>query len=367
MSNLASMIMEGSGFRAARLTHSYDHENGAGLIAMESAEALRDIFEAEFYVPNTCTIQATLEGASCVAESSQAAIMEASIKGAFEKIKDFFIKLKEKVKDLLHNIKRYLLGIFGNDEKWIKEYEKDLKAIPSADLKDYKVKMYKYTIEPAFTKENMTKSMDGIIANARDAIFDAINSGNKGTEEDKYKEECDELFVDYLKDVAGKSIEEDEIQKALWSKMRDGADSESDKDDVSVASNMNIFIEGLKKSSKDVSAYDATISKINTVYDKVLKLIADAEKQVDKVKDGEVVQASKISGTKNGVSLQHSTSESRSRCTACLRVLSSFTSKIQGVENQLYNTAKAALVERNAAYKKALLGAFGYAKKNKSK
>ena len=87
MSNLASMIMEGTGFGRARLTHSYDHENGAGLIAMESAEALRDIFEAEFYIPNTCTIQATLEGASCVAESSQAAIMEASIKGAFEKIK----------------------------------------------------------------------------------------------------------------------------------------------------------------------------------------------------------------------------------------------------------------------------------------
>ena len=50
MSNLATMIMEGSMGIGSKveLAHSYDHENGAGLIAMESAEALKDIFEAEF-------------------------------------------------------------------------------------------------------------------------------------------------------------------------------------------------------------------------------------------------------------------------------------------------------------------------------
>ena len=84
MSNLATMVMEGAslGYGSAKLDHSYDHENGAGLIAMECAEALHSIFEAEFYVPNTCTIQAAVKGATSVEESTQASVMEASIKGA---------------------------------------------------------------------------------------------------------------------------------------------------------------------------------------------------------------------------------------------------------------------------------------------
>ena len=40
---------------------------------------------------------------------------------------------------------------------------------------------------------------------------------------------------------------------------------------------------------------------------------------------------------------------------------------MQSFKNSKYTAAKSAIVERNGAYRKALVGAFGYAKKNKKK
>ena len=370
MSNLATMIMEGSGLgTSAKLTHSYDHEGGAGLIAMESAEALRDIFEAEFYVPNTCTIAAALEGASCVEESSQAAIMEASVKGAFAKIKDFFIKLKEKVKDFLHNIKRYLTGIFGNDVKWVTNYEKELTSLSNNDLKDYKVKMYDYSIIQVLDKAGIESKADSLLAAARHKIK-VLETQTKGAEseaddlEDAFKDE----FETYLKDEL-KDSDPDSIQKNAWSKMRNWAKSESDKDDVKVGtSEISKYIKEIKDGPKIVDKYDKMISGVDKSYNKAIKFVNECEKEVNNAKiakgsdNVKVVPGSAIGANTEGNF--YMSSDKASSYTACLRKYAQYLSKLQSVDNTINTAAKSALQERNKAYKKALTGAFGYAKKN---
>jgi hypothetical protein len=346
------MIMEGTSIGTGHLQRHYDHENGAGLIAMESAEALRDIFEATFYTPNTCTIAAAMEGYSSVEESAtHSAIMEAAVNSAFEKIRQFFINLKDKVKEFIHNIKRYLSGIFSNDEKWVKTYEKDLKAINSADLKDYKVKMYDYSqIIPALTKTQLAEKATSLTKDTDDAIKDirtaSLKRRNDAVDEDALNDKAKEDYLGFIKDLVGKSIDEDELAKALWSKMRGGADDEKDKEDLPVASNINMMIDTLKKSSSELSAYDTAISKTESMYTAAVKLVDNASNSL-KVNDktgnaGAVAQAS-----------------------AALRVFSSTLSKMQTAQNSAYQAAKSALSERNHAYKSALTGAFAYARKHK--
>lgn len=383
MSNLATMIMEGSnyGFGRANLTHSYGHEDGAGLIAMESAEALRDIFEAEFYVPNTCTIAAALEGASCVEESSQAAIMEASVKGVFQKIKDFFIKLKEKVKDLLHNIIRYLKSIFMSDAKWVEKYEKELKDLSSADLKGYEVKLYTYTIESALSKDALATKATELKSEVEKYVnkkmrtnIDPMGSHDE-KDEDITDEEMDTLYKEFIKEELGKAADDDEIDKELWSKYRNGADNEADKENVKVASYITNFIDTIKKSSKMVEAYNTAISKTEKMYNDATKFVNDVEKKMDKLDYGEADSNGRET-TKDFIDFKGEKGEEISakgsrtqinNLTMELRKYSSTLSKMQSFKNKEYTAAKSAITERSGAYKKALVGAFGYARKHKSK
>ena len=368
MANLASMVMEGATY-GGKLDRHYDHENGAGLIAMESAEALRDIFEASFYTTNTCEIQAALEGASCIEESTQAEIMEAALNSAFDKIKQFFINLKDKVKEFLHNIKRYLTGIFGNDEKWVKTYEKELKALSGSDLKDYKVKMYTYTITDKLTKAQLADKASTLADDVEKHMAKMASVDAKGKKEgDDWSEQLDDAaekqYLDFIKDLVGKSIDEDELDKELWSAMRNGADGETDKDDVVVSGKISSFIETLKNSSKDVSAYDTMISKTDSMYQKAIKLVNDAEKKYSYAKEngGNGIDQHNI---QDPLTKKFKSQGGKQYMIDALRKYSSTLSKMQTAENKKNNAAKSALTERNSAYKSALMGAFSYARKNK--
>lgn len=376
MSNMAQMIMEGASIGSAKLSRHYDHDNGAALIAMESAEALNAIFEDVFYTPNTCTITAAMEGVA-VEESSQAAIMEAALKGAFAKIKQFFIDLKEKVKEFLHNIKRYLLGVFGNDEKWIKQYEKDLNALSASDLKDYKIKMYNYTIVKALDAAELSASAESLI-NSMDGMINRIKtlgsgkSGDDGDFDEEIKDIQEKAYKAFLKDICGKDVDEDEVDKELWSMMRDGADNENDKDDVDVAGKKSTFIAALKSSTKDAAAYDKCISKTDSMYQKAIKVVDKAQKDFENIKTDdngvrtEKTPSSDPMGRQMGIQVERKFGGAGSQyVTSALRSLSSTLSKMQSQQNKAWNAAKSALVERNSTYKKALVGAFAYARKNK--
>lgn len=391
MANLASIIMEGATFGSGysgKLSHSYDHENGAAMIAMESAEALRDIFETTFYVPNTCEIAAALEGASCVEESSQMVIMEGAFKNAFAKIKDFFIKLKDKVIEFLHSIKRYLDGIFKNDEDWVKKYKEDLKGLKSSDLAGYEVKMYKYTNLEHDTgiQERLSYHLGKTINDLNGYIY-RNDDTTKETEDDAFDEEMNKMYEAFIKDNKIDADPEDsgDIAEKIFGHFRDDATGESDKDDVSVASNIGTFITALEKSTKESSAYDKEINASKQGYEKVIKYIDGLEKKVDKlnISDGKTAKVKTSSvdrvndengnhtgnftrGNKDN-EYEIKTTQAQSKITGYLRALSSTTSKMQSFANDLLTAKKTAYVERNAAYKKALMGAFAYARKNKKK
>lgn len=366
MSNLATMIMEGSMGVSGNIKHEYGHEGGAALIAMESAEALRDIFEAEFYVPNTCTITAAMEGASCVEESSQAAIMEASIRDAFQKIKEFLIKLKNKVMNFLHNIKRYLLGIFGNDKKWVENYADDLKNLSAESLKGYEVKMYTYTLGEAIAlSDYVTDTKKVVLKN-----FDDL-TGVDERDDDSFNDQMDGIYSEFIESLVDHKVSEDEYSKAVWSKFRDGAINETDKKDVAVGSNIQKFIDAIKSSTKDVESFNKTITDTDKAYKDAIKFVDNARNKVEdapKNKNNTYnLNKEDMIGSKDYAAGNITSEKKRQNYLKYLRAFSSTISKMQTAHNTFNTARKTALEERNKAYKKALVGAFGYARKHNKK
>lgn len=381
MSNLASMIMEGAGYiGSGSLKRHYDHENGCGLIAMESAEALRDIFEAEFYIPNSNTIRATLEGTSYDAYSS---IMEAKEGSVFQKIKDFFIKLKNKVMDFFHSVKRYLLGVFGDDVKWVNNYEKELRAIRSEQLKDYTFKMYNYkNLDNELKRtESIATLMENLVEKTKSNINRVASTVNKEIEinEDTIKEIYDKEFEKEVKSILPDG-DVDDIPKSVWSHLRDGANDESNKEEFDIGtSQISTYIASIKNGPKTVNQLDKLLGSIKKAYDKAIKLIDDAEKDVSsaKISDGGYGEINRKSvgeddyisedpATKTKITLS-TTNYSKKWLTEYakqLRGMSAHYSNLQSLNNTLVTGIKTAYTERNSAYKKALVGAFGYARKH---
>ena len=371
MANLARMIMEGGSIgSSANLTHSYDHEDGAGLIAMESAVALRDIYEAQFYIPNTCEIEAAFEGASCVEESSYASIMEGAFKNAIERIKEFFVKLKDKVLEFLHNIKRFLSGVFQSAEKWVKTYEKELNNIKN-DLKDYEIQGFKYDIKIKKVMDKGVIGYDKIIQMAEYKVnsvlkTDASTSDKKISKldeknsEDDLVEEYKKVYTTYVKNLIGKSdIDDDEIDETIWKLMRSGASSKNDTERISVSSIFSTAIDALKNSVKEVDEFDDVIKNTRTQYDDALKFLNKTESKFKDISD----EGGKVTNPKSGKEQSWSSTKA-SYISKQLSAFSSITSKMQTLANKYTSAAKVALQERNRMYYSALKGAFAYARKN---
>ena len=250
----------------------------------------------------------------------------------------------------------------------MKTYEKELKALSSADLKDYKIKMYDYDIMAALDKSGLEAKATKLTEEVENTM-DTYRKNTKGKKEDAdFSDDLNDLaerqYLDFIKELVGKAIDEDELDKELWSLMRKGADSESDKDDVVVAPKIGTFIETLKKSTKDISAYDSMISKTDSIYQKAIKLVNDTQKKYENAKEvgGDGIGARNIKDPKTSKFMGPG---GRQYMIEGLRKYSSTLSKMQTADNKKNNAAKSALVERNAAYKSALTGAFAYARKHK--
>lgn len=282
MSNLKSLIESMSDIK---LNKHYDHEDGASLIAMESAEALRDIFEADFFTSNTCTINATLRGYDNVWESAYGPVLEASIKGVIDKIINFFKMLKNKVIDFIKAIKRFLEGLFASNEKWVKKYEEQLKEMAkSGKLKGYKIKAYEYTI-PDFSDSNEIDKYAGELLNM---TKDGVNtlgrdlSSGKGDTVEGYTEKFNEAYESYAKSLCGNSYDPDDLDKSLWTTMRNGANSESDKIELDVDRKFGEMFMAVGQESNVMSSIDKYQTKTNKVYDDAIKYVNSIRDKVDK-------------------------------------------------------------------------------------
>lgn len=340
---LASMLME-SAFGAPDVSpevlSKYNHEDGAALIAMESAADLHDIFVEGFIGMEELEFQqyrANMEGASEDVMEGIGDKIVSSAKNAIAKIKEFIKKLWEKVKGFFHNVRRFLDGIFMNGTDFVKKYESELKKLKLDDGCTYK--MYKYTIEEK-TKKMVTtnkKTVDDALAEWA-ARYKGVGEEGYHVKKDVGITDKDNKIVTDFKESIKKDYnvsnldDTSKIREAVWSSLRGGATGEADKQDIKVE--INKIITALKQAPAQLKIVTDMAKDNDRLYSGILKHLDAYAKLAESDKAKAIANAA--------------------------RKLSSQVSQVQTIQNMITNETKNAMGERTKAYKAACMTAFKY-------
>ena len=348
---LAKSLLEGYSFGSVQGS-KYSAKDGANRIAMESAMELRDIYESTFYKIEELELAsyaASMESADQSVQEGIAGSIKNAASNAWRKLKEWFIKLKNKVMEWFENLKRYINGIFMSGQEFVNKYEKQLKKL---NLKDYEFQDAPDFQHNLIDNPDLKKVCDEQTKLSATLVKAADEDESKSRTEksqydsqwgDKYNESSRNDWAKRIKPIlpAGmdyNDISKEDVKKAKFAELLGGSfsvSSEPETTDYKV--DINFVIKTLKESSKYTS-------KLNEVQRAIRKNYESAIKTLDKVADDQEKAG-------NTGMVGHT------------KVLSEFYSKLQNVINGYVDAYTAAQATRTAFFKKVVTSAFAYSRK----
>lgn len=254
------------------------------------------------------------------AENGEEIVYEAGgVSGILTKIKEFFKKLIEKVRQILHTFIAKISSMASSDSSFVQKYQKEFSTKWSKVKSDFGFKGYKFTVKLALPQDRTdiaTTTLDCLSKDANgnpNVISDVIN-GNidsliTGLKNDAIKKELDnhrDNREDYEEDIRGKvanristacgkgSIGKGPLTAAEFSKelFEDFRNGESEKDtiekkDLSVAE----IVSDVKDSEKFKKAAEKATNSITKGLNDVIKKLDKAEKDLVKAQSGDTIKA----------------------------------------------------------------------------
>ena len=181
-----------------------------------------------------------------------------------QKVKEFILKIWDKIKQLF---KRFMamIGIYSkSDKEFLSKYKKDI-VLRMGKLKDFKYNGYNFTLDAA----NSTAAFVDVSGTTKTQLAD----GSKADVLDKFEEDFDDKIESLRGEALGKSGESftaSEFTKELFSLLRDGEDSKTELDNIDLSAIM-----------RELESSDKTKKDTKTAYDKSLKMINKAVKDVE--------------------------------------------------------------------------------------
>lgn len=277
---LASMLME-SAFGgvpnnvAPEILSKYTHEDGATLIAMESAEDIRDIFFDSVYTMEALEFErerATMEGASEDVMEAIGEKIKTNAKAAISTIKTKLKQLWEKVKAFVKNVKTHLLSVFQNGSKFAKNNKDMLKKL---NLAGFEYEVYPYDIKNACDK------MSGDIAGIADEAIkevDNLTSVKNTLKVDTLndREDTASAVNDLIKESFGGSDDEGDISKYIWGKLRGGIQYGADK--TVQTGKIDNLVDALIGAPKLIREFDSLWSKQDGIFKKAISKCNEGER-----------------------------------------------------------------------------------------
>lgn len=286
---LASMLMESAlgGVPmnvAPELLRKYTHEDGASLIAMESAEDIHEIFYESFYTMESLEFskqRATMEGASADVMEGIVDKIKGKAKAAMTKIKEKLKALWEKVKAFFKNTKTYLMAIFQNGAKFAKANQKMLKELKLDN--DFEYEVYKYDIE------NACKAMTGKVSGARESVMAAIQAqlnlsskARKGEDgaSDFSSAGTGNMLKKYYDDLLAKDFgganDEESLSEYIWGSLRGGIKSAAEKEVR--RGKIDDIVAELIKSTQLIKTFNSMQSAEDDLFKKAIDKCSEGEK-----------------------------------------------------------------------------------------
>ena len=280
---LASMLMEsalgGVPNATPEAVAKYTHENGAVLIAMETAEDIHEIFLEGFYGLESLEFsheKATMEGASQDVLESIAGNIKAKAKNTIKMIREKLQSLWEKVKGFAKNVKTYILSVFQNGSKFAKAHQKELKALNLGS--DFTYDLYDYTIEASCSKmsDAISSTFDGVNSSLK-TLSNASKTSDTG---DRTLEKKKMIYDDLIKSSFGGDTDEDSVNTYIWGAMRGNAKSTSDKNHMS--GKIDALVDAFIGAPKLTTSFDNAWKKQDKMFKDAMASCKDLETKADK-------------------------------------------------------------------------------------
>lgn len=271
---------------------------------------------------------------SCAGVEEFRAVQEGAASDIFEKIKAALKKLWGKIKGFFKSIRKYFDYLFMNGKDFAKKYQTDIiKASARAD-EDFKFKMYKFD-------DAKIDDVDGALLYAKATdLIDRFEKSNIGKVSELSNDDIEkQLYQPYRKLILGGtgSGDADDFSKDAFAYFRNGAESESDKEEIN-GSEVSAFVKVLT-TNKTLSNLDKMERAMDSSFRYVIK-------EIDKLA---------TEATKEG---EENLAKEASKLSQCYEKLQSIASSFVRIWHQ-------AVKDRASAYKQACMKVMTYRNKKK--
>lgn len=271
------------------MAEGYDCSYGCALALIESARNEYKMFRAMLDI-DARELQIQRESSGYVAESQVMVLTESAISGIWNKIKELFKKLAEKIKAIFHTFMSKINGLYMSDKKLVSKYSKELYR--KSNLGNLEVKWIKF--DPAFrTKGYELKNKISLSSSAstdydKFADIDKKLMSNSPTDKvlfDGWKEDADDRCDYYCPN----GVSYDSFDSDMDDKFANGG--EPDTEDLKDIGGIRAIIQFMENRSKDLKDLNKNTSDVIKWVDKLVKEADDQAnkyaKEASKIKVGE--------------------------------------------------------------------------------
>lgn len=330
----------------------YGHEYGARVIAMETVEALHDVFLESFYGCEQADILAIKEGIALEGSQYEAIVEGLSVE-AVDKIKNILMKLREKVKAFFDYIIRGIDKMTMDTSDFFKKHDAEFQRLRG--LKDFKFRMYNYN-DAAFTSVlDQQITIAGANANSalsatKEFLSNVSNVDGEGINNDSATGQGIDTIMATMKQTTTdefiysamsnkNATDSKSFRQYAFGIFRNGAKSSDDKKDMQIS---DVYAKIAVVKNFNAENVKKIRQKMESIYNDAIGTIDTARVNVGKM---EGANASKVAEV--------------------CRLVSTSLSKLQNAQNVIVSEWSRAVKERDSAYKQMAMKAMAYVRKVK--
>lgn len=330
----------------------YGHEYGARIIAMETAEALHDVFLESFYGCEQADILAIKEGIALEGSQYEAIVEGLSVE-AIDKIKGILTKLREKVKAFFDYIVRSIDKITMDTSDFFKKHDAEFQQLKG--LKDFKFRMYNYN-DNAFDSA-IEQQMGVAAANAESALSatkeflsNVTSVDGEGVNNDAGTGQGIDTVMNTMKQASSdefiysamsnkQATDSKSFRQYAFGIFRNGAKSPDDKKDMQIS---DVYAKLSVVKNFNAENVKKVRQKMDSIYGEAIGAIDTARVNVGKMQGANAAKVAEV-----------------------CRLVSTSLSKMQNAQNALVSEWSRAVKERDSAYKAMAMKAMSYVRKVK--
>lgn len=207
------------------------------------------------------------------------------IKSFLQKVKEFFVKLWEKVKGIFAKFFAKMSSLITKDKEFVKKYKKQ---VVNAKLTDFEFDGYKFTnVDGAIPGQSAIESLPGFMDLTSISVSGDLKKLKDYVEETMNGDNYDDAISTYRQKLLGASskVDSDEYAEELFKYFRDGEDSKSTLDMKDI--DRNKVLNEIESTSEVKKAGEKALKAFKDIIDPIIKKLDKAEKEALKEVPGE--------------------------------------------------------------------------------